>query len=56
MTTRVREEPSVGDPERVAAYSIRDVAERANVPERFVRYLIAVGALPSEPARSRTAS
>jgi hypothetical protein len=30
------EEPSVGDPGRVAAYSIRDVAERANVPEGFV--------------------
>jgi adenylate cyclase len=38
----------VGDSEHAAAYSIREVAERANVPEGFVRHLIAVGALPSE--------
>jgi class 3 adenylate cyclase len=38
----------MGDPGRGAAYSIRDVAERANVPEGFVRRLVAVGALPSE--------
>jgi adenylate cyclase len=44
------EEPSMGDPGRVAAYSIRDVAERANVPEGFVRRLVAVGALPREDA------
>jgi adenylate cyclase len=31
-------------------YRIREVAERANVPEEFVRYLIAVGALPSQDA------
>jgi adenylate cyclase len=38
----------MGDPGRAAAYSIRDVAERANVPEGFVRRLVAIGALPSE--------
>ncbi|MDF2746557.1 MAG: hypothetical protein K0S98_841 [Propionibacteriaceae bacterium] len=27
---------------------IREVAERANVPETFVRQLVAAGALPSE--------
>jgi adenylate cyclase len=35
---------------RAGAYSIRDVAERANVPEGFIRHLIAVGALPSKEA------
>src|SRR5919109_693521 len=33
-----------------ASYRIREVAERANVPEGFVRRLIAVGALPGEEA------
>jgi adenylate cyclase len=46
----VGEGPSVGDPERAAAYSIRDVAKRANVPESFVHQLIAAGALPGEEA------
>ena len=32
------------------SYAIREVAERANVPEGFVRQLIAVGALPAEAA------
>ena len=32
------------------SYRIREVAERANVPEGFVRRLIAVGALPTEDA------
>jgi adenylate cyclase len=32
------------------SYSIREVAERANVPEGFVRQLIAAGALPAEAA------
>ena len=31
-------------------YRIREVAERANVPERFVRELLALGALPAEEA------
>jgi adenylate cyclase len=31
-------------------YTIREVAERANVPEGFVRQLIAAGALPAEAA------
>jgi DNA-binding transcriptional MerR regulator len=31
-------------------YRIREVAERANVPEEFVRYLVAIGALPSQDA------
>ena len=30
------------------SYRIREVAERANVPESFVRRLVAVGALPPE--------
>jgi hypothetical protein len=30
------------------SYPIREVAERANVPESFVRRLLAVGALPAE--------
>jgi adenylate cyclase len=38
------------DPGRAGAYSVRDVAERANVPEGFIRQLIAVGALPGEEA------
>lgn len=32
------------------SYAIREVAERANVPEGFVRQLIAAGALPAETA------
>jgi adenylate cyclase len=32
------------------SYRIREVAERANVPEDFVRRLVAVGALPREEA------
>ncbi|HEV3398420.1 MAG TPA: hypothetical protein VG693_03930, partial [Actinomycetes bacterium] len=32
------------------SYSLREVAERANVPESFVRRLVAVGALPAEDA------
>jgi adenylate cyclase len=32
------------------SYRIREVAERANVPEDFVRRLVAVGALPAEEA------
>jgi adenylate cyclase len=32
------------------SYAIREVAERANVPEGFVRQLIAAGALPAEAA------
>jgi adenylate cyclase len=32
------------------SYAIREVAERANVPEGFVRQLIAAGALPAEEA------
>ena len=32
------------------SYSLREVAERANVPERFVGHLVGVGALPSEDA------
>jgi adenylate cyclase len=32
------------------SYRIREVAERANVPEGFVRRLVAVGALPHEEA------
>jgi adenylate cyclase len=32
------------------SYRIREVAERANVPEGFVRRLVAVGALPREEA------
>ena len=32
------------------SYAIREVAERANVPESFVRQLIAAGALPAEAA------
>jgi adenylate cyclase len=31
-------------------YHIREVAERANVPEDFVRHLVAIGALPSQDA------
>lgn len=31
-------------------YRIREVAERANVPEGFVRRLVALGALPAEEA------
>jgi adenylate cyclase len=31
-------------------YRIREVAERANVPEDFVRHLVAIGALPSQDA------
>jgi adenylate cyclase len=31
-------------------YRIREVAERANVPEDFVRHLVAIGALPSPDA------
>jgi hypothetical protein len=30
---------------------IREVSERANVPEGFVRHLVALGALPAEEAR-----
>jgi adenylate cyclase len=33
------------------SYRIREVAERANVPEGFVRQLVAVGALPGEEAQ-----
>jgi DNA-binding transcriptional MerR regulator len=33
------------------SYRIREVAERANVPESFVRRLVAVGALPPEEQR-----
>jgi adenylate cyclase len=32
------------------SYRIREVAERANVPEDFVRRLVAIGALPGEDA------
>jgi adenylate cyclase len=32
------------------SYRIRELAERANVPEDFVRRLVAIGALPSEEA------
>jgi adenylate cyclase len=32
------------------SYRVREVAERANVPEAFVRQLVAVGALPPEEA------
>jgi adenylate cyclase len=32
------------------SYRIREVAERAHVPERFVRHLVAIGALPGEEA------
>jgi len=32
------------------SYRVREVAERANVPEGFVRRLVAVGALPGEDA------
>jgi adenylate cyclase len=32
------------------SYSLREVAERANVPESFVRRLVALGALPPEEA------
>ena len=32
------------------AFAVREVAERANVPEAFVRRLIEVGALPGEGA------
>jgi adenylate cyclase len=32
------------------SFSLREVAERANVPEPFVGHLVAVGALPSEDA------
>ena len=32
------------------SYSLREVAERANVPERLVRRLVEVGALPGEEA------
>jgi hypothetical protein len=32
------------------SYAIREVVERANVPEGFVRQLIAAGALPAEVA------
>jgi adenylate cyclase len=32
------------------SYRVREVAERANVPEGFVRRLVAVGALPQEQA------
>ena len=46
----VGENPSVGDPKGAAAFSIQDVAQRANVPEGFVRHLVTVGALPSEEA------
>ena len=31
-------------------YRIQEVAERANVPEDFVRHLVAIGALPSQDA------
>ena len=31
-------------------YRIREVAERANVPEDFVRHLVAIGAVPSQDA------
>src|SRR5215217_7505217 len=36
--------------EAEVSYRVREVAERANVPEGFVRRLIAVGALPGEEA------
>ena len=36
--------------EAEVSYRIHEVAERANVPEGFVRRLIAVGALPGEEA------
>jgi adenylate cyclase len=32
------------------SYRIREIAERANIPEGFVRQLVAVGALPGEEA------
>ena len=38
--------------EAEVSYRIQEVAERANVPEGFVRRLIAVGALPGEEAGS----
>jgi hypothetical protein len=50
VTTMVGENPSVGDPGGAAAFSVQDVAQRANVPEGFVRHLVTVGALPSEEA------
>src|SRR5215217_1414939 len=36
--------------EAEVSYRVQDIAERANVPEGFVRRLIAVGALPGEEA------
>src|SRR5512132_4632210 len=36
--------------EAEVSYRVQEVAERANVPEGFVRWLIAVGALPGEEA------
>ena len=36
--------------EAEVSYRIQEVAERANVPEGFVRRLVAVGALPGEEA------
>jgi hypothetical protein len=44
--------PSEADERRLSLvpYRIREVAERANVPEDFVRQLIELGALPGEEA------
>jgi hypothetical protein len=49
-TTMVDERPSERDRGGTAAFSIQDVARRANVPEAFVRHLVTVGALPSQEA------
>jgi hypothetical protein len=46
----VGEEPPLGDPGGAAAFSIQDVAQRANVPEGFVRHLVTAAALPAEEA------
>jgi hypothetical protein len=42
--------------EAEVSYRIREVAERVNVPEGFVRRLIAVGALPGEEAPRSTSA
>jgi adenylate cyclase len=39
-----------GEADTQVSYRIREIAERANVPEGFVRRLMAVGALPREEA------
>ena len=42
--------PGAMEAEAEVSYRVQEVAERANVPEGFVRRLIAVGALPGEEA------